>query len=64
MSPHLVRAWSAYKHMRIRSFITHTHTHMHTQKLTTQNKGKKCDLVCYTFSFLMYTYDQFMFSIS
>ena len=31
MASHLVRAWSSYEDMRIRSFhLTHTHTHTHT----------------------------------
>ena len=36
MVPHLVRAQSAYKGIRICSFITHTHTHKHTH---TNTKG-------------------------
>ena len=34
MVPHLVRAQSAYKDIRIHSFITHTHTHTHTHRRT------------------------------
>ena len=31
MVPHLIRAWSAYKDIRIHLFhLTHTHTHTHT----------------------------------
>ena len=46
MAPHLVRAWSAYKDIRTRSFShTHTHTHTHIHTNTHAHTGTDTDRV-------------------